>query len=111
MSNTGHPSEPPKPLFIPLRGEFWDAFADGVKKDELRRYGPRWNESVCRIGRPVVLSRGYGRRHRLNGRIRAFKKQHGSTFGSTYKASIERIYGTLDLYIACIGIELEQFNG
>ncbi len=77
-----------------------------TKRDELRRYGPRWNERVCRIDRGVVLSRGYGKMHRLTGRIASFKKQHGAIFGSTYRGIIERLYGTLDIDIAVIGIEL-----
>ncbi len=92
------------PLFLPLRGEFYDAFANGAKREELRRYGPRWNERTCLIGRRVLLSRGYGKAHRLVGRIWRFKRQRGTTFGSTYRASIERIYGTLELDIACISI-------
>jgi hypothetical protein len=95
-----------KPLFIPLKAEFFDAFASGRKTAELRRYGPRWNERTCTVGRPVVLSRGYGRESRLNGSVVHFKKQHGTLFGSGYKASIQRIYGTLDIEIACIDIEL-----
>lgn len=97
-----------KPLFVPLKAEFFEAFAAGTKQDELRRYGPRWNERTCPVGRPVVLSRGYGKAQRLTGCVRAFKRQHGSTFGSTYRASIERLYGTLDVWIACIGIELAR---
>jgi len=97
-----------KPLFIPLKGEFFDAFMAGTKREELRRYGPRWHKGTCIVGRPVVLSKGYGSRHRATGRIIDFKKQHGSLFGSGYKKSIERIYGTLDIDIACISIELVQ---
>ena len=96
-----------KALFVPLKAEFFDAFASGTKTEELRRYGPRWNERTCQVGRSVTLSRGYGRQARLAGRIWRFKKQHGSTFGSTYRASIERLYGTLDLDIACISIALD----
>lgn len=94
------------PLFIPLNAEFYDAFVAGTKTEELRRYGPRWNERVCRVGRAVTLSRGYGKGARLTGRIWRFKRQRGETFGSTYRASIARIFGTLHLDIACISIEL-----
>lgn len=94
-----------KPLFVPLKTEPFEAFADGSKTDELRRYGPRWNENTCRVGRAVLLSHGYGKRRRMVGRIRAFKKQHGTLFGSTYKAAIQKHYGTLDLDVAVIGIE------
>lgn len=102
------PAAPPTALFIPLKAEFYDAFVSGAKTEELRRYGPRWNERVCRVGRDVTLSRGYGKGHRLTGRIWRFKKQRGTTFGSTYKASIQRVFGTLDIDIACISIEVHH---
>lgn len=94
------------PLFIPLKSEYFEAFADGSKRAELRRYGKRWNEGTCQIGRPVVLSKGYGKAHRLTGNILRFKRQHGSTFGSTYQAAILDVFGTLDIEIACIHIEV-----
>lgn len=95
-----------KPLFIPLKTEYYEAFANGSKRDELRRYGPRWNERTCEIGRDVVLSKGYGKQHRLTGYVRRFKKQHGSTFNSTYKNAILDVFGSLDIEIACVSIEL-----
>jgi len=61
-----------KPLFVPLVGWAYDQFAAGVKSTEFRRYGPRWNERTCALGRPVVLSRGYGLEHRLNGAVFSF---------------------------------------
>jgi hypothetical protein len=90
-----------RPLFVPLRAEYFDAFADGSKREELRLYGPRWNERTCAVGREVVLSKGYGKQHRMTGRILRFKKQHGTTFGSTYQKAILDCYGTLDVWIAC----------
>ena len=62
----------PKPLFIPLKREFFDAFARGEKHFEYRTYGPRWNERTCAIGRQVTLSLGYGKAHRLAGVITSF---------------------------------------
>jgi len=93
-----------KSLFIPLKTEYFKAFQDGSKSEELRKYGPGWNEKTCRVGRDVVLSKGYGKQCRMRGIIYRFKKQHGSLFGSTYKAEIIAVYGTLDIEIACIGI-------
>ncbi len=93
-----------KPLFIPLQGKWFDAFAAGTKRDELRLYGPRWNERTCREGRNVVLSRGYGKAHRLAGRVWKFKRQSGHLFGSTYRAAIQEVFGTLDVEIAVISI-------
>lgn len=95
-----------KPLFVPLKTEYFEAFRSGAKRDELRLYGARWNERTCFPGRAVTLSKGYGKHARLYGRILRFKRQHGSTFGSTYKAAILGLYGTLDVDIACISIEL-----
>jgi hypothetical protein len=93
-----------KPLFIPLKAEPFDAFKNGTKRDELRRYGPRWNERTCAPDREVILSLGYGKQQRLRGRIWAFKKQRGTLFGSEYKDAILRHYGTLELDVAVISI-------
>lgn len=97
-----------RPMFIPLKTEYYEAFEDGRKTEELRLYGPRWNHDTCRVGREVILSKGYGKQNRMKGRIWRFTKQHGSLFGSTYKADIKAVYGTLDVDIARISIsELE----
>lgn len=48
-----------KPLFIPLKTEYFEAFRLGTKTVELRRYGPMWNERTCTPGRAVTLSHGY----------------------------------------------------
>jgi hypothetical protein len=95
-----------KIIFLPLKTGYYNAFATGTKREELRRYGPRWNEKTCVVGRDVVLSKGYGKAHRLNGKVCSFKRQHGSTFDSTYKAAILDVYGTLDVEIACIGVAI-----
>lgn len=67
-----NPPVDPKPLFIPLRGEYFDAFERGEKVTEYRQRGPRWNAETCYIGRRVVLSRGYGKHRRLTGIITGF---------------------------------------
>lgn len=100
-----------KPLFIPLKTEYYKAFKDGSKREELRVYGPRWNHKTCTEGREVILSNGYGKQNRMKGRIWKFKKQQGTLFGSTYKAAIKAVYGTLEIDIACISItDLKPFN-
>jgi len=60
-----------KPLFIPLRRVYFEAFKRREKRFEIRRYGPRWNERVCTTGRRVILSCGYSG-PRLHGTIRCF---------------------------------------
>jgi hypothetical protein len=63
-----------KPLFIPLLMRWFDAFKNGSKVTEYRTYGPRWNERTCIIGRAVVLSGGYGKKHRLRGEVVSFNR-------------------------------------
>jgi hypothetical protein len=65
-----------KPLFIPLKREFFEAFERGEKTEEYRPMGPRWNHETCRHGREVVLSLGYGKGRRLRGKIVAFTVHH-----------------------------------
>lgn len=60
-----------RPLFIPLRREWFEAFESGDKTEEHRRHGKRWNARTCRIGRAVTLSLGYSGR-RLTGVITSF---------------------------------------
>lgn len=48
-----------KPLFIPLRTEWFRGFEAGTKDTEYRAYGPRWNERTCRVGRKATISHGY----------------------------------------------------
>jgi len=61
-----------KPLFVPLRREWFEAFQRREKFEEWRRYGKQWNERVCWIGRPVQLSLGY-RSVRLLGTVVSFR--------------------------------------
>lgn len=90
-----------KPLFIPLKGEYFDAFANGTKRVEYRLHGPRWNSSVCVVGRPVILSRGYGKARRLKGKIISF----GLRFNQ--RQSVTDIYSEKAV-LAAIGIEVDQ---
>lgn len=62
-----------KPLFIPLRREWFEAFERDDKDTEYRAYGPRWNERTCRIGREATLSFGYSGR-RLSKVVAGFAK-------------------------------------
>jgi hypothetical protein len=64
---------PDKPLFIPLRTEWFRKFEDGSKTAEYRAYGPRWNERTCYRGRKAVLSHGYNGK-RLEREVKDFEK-------------------------------------
>lgn len=95
-----------KPLFIPLKAEYFEAFKAGTKTTEYRVYGPRWNERTCAIGRPVVLSKGYGKAHRLTGTVAGFWQS------SIVSDDWEKCYGPQgDRAAACIRIRLTHAVG
>ncbi len=79
-----------KPLFIPLRGAHYDRFATGEKTVEYRKAGGRWNERTCFVGRPVILSRGYGKQHRLRGTIVNYRTTYAE---SNKPAAFIEIFG------------------
>lgn len=93
-----------KPLFIPLKRKFFQAFEEGRKDTEYRLRGPRWNAETCAIGRAVVLSLGYGKQRRLKGVITGF---HYNTLPSRIPGWIE-CYGRQSGDAACIRIEIEK---
>lgn len=62
-----------KPLFIPLRREWFEKIEAGTKRHEYRAYGPRWNDRTCRVGRRAVISLGYGKTRRLSRVVTSFR--------------------------------------
>lgn len=89
-------------LFIPLKKEYFQAFASGEKTEEYRPLGPRWNEKTCAIGRPAVISNGYGKWDRLYGMVKSFRVENNP---SKIRGWIE-CYGDRACSAACIGIQL-----
>lgn len=100
-----------KPLFIPLKREYFEAFERGEKHVEYRPFGPRWNRRTCEIGRRVVLSLGYGKRRRLNGVVTNF---HVELDPAILPGWVE-CYGNKphlrQVAAACIGITVQQPAG
>ncbi len=93
------------PLFVPLKGIHYDAFANGKKTFELRRYGRQWTEKNIYFGRNVTISYGYGKQCRLHGFIDgpfvfdnvelAFKKHHWSRilpFAGSLEKALDQAY-------------------
>lgn len=93
----------PKPLFIPLKTAYFEAFAKGEKTTEYRPYGPRWNERTCPVGRKVTLSHGYGKARRLTGTIIAFDRNTKPTSAAAWVDC----YGSTGGVAACILIRLD----
>jgi hypothetical protein len=108
MNNTPKPTPTAQAsgasLFIPMRAEYFDAFARGEKTYEYRKRGPRWNAETCTIGRRVVLSRGYGKAARISGTITGF---HYDTIPSRIPGWLE-CYGPSAGDAACIRIEVDR---
>lgn len=90
------------PLFIPLKRAYFEAFKAGTKSEEFRPEGPRWNARVCAVGRPVVLSLGYGKANRLQGVIVSYR----SSIEPTQTAAWKDCYGDRSGLAACIGIRV-----
>jgi hypothetical protein len=82
---------------VPLRREWFIAFRDGTKQHEWRRYGPRWNESTCYVGRPVILSLGYSG-PRLTAVVVSFQKRKATK-------AVAALFGEGTI-CAVIGVEL-----
>lgn len=81
-----------RPLFVPLKTQYYEAFANGTKTKEYR-YDARWNERTCAIGRPAVLSKGYGRYARLTGRVVSFRRVPPAQLPPDVQADIIAVYG------------------
>ena len=63
-----------KPLFVPLKSQYYYEFKNGTKTRELRRGSDkRWSAKNCRVGRAATLSRGYGKQDRLSATVSAHK--------------------------------------
>lgn len=92
-----------KPLFIPLKGQWYNDFENGSKDTEYRLYGPRWNERTCRIGRPVILSYGYGKKRRMRGVVAGFYVSEAVTQTAAWRSCYPNSTGAK---AACIRITI-----
>ena len=91
-----------KPLFIPLKRAFFEAFERGEKTEEYRPEGPRWNARVCHVGRPVVLSLGYSKARRLQGVVTGYRASAEPTKTQAWLDC----YGQRGGLAACISVSL-----
>lgn len=74
VAQADRPTASDRPLFIPLRAKWYEAFERGERYTEWRAYGPRWNAHTCRKGRLAVLSYGYGRARRMTMKVVRFER-------------------------------------
>lgn len=95
---------PEKPLFIPLKRAYFEAFARGEKVEEFRPEGKRWNARTCRIGRPVILSLGYGKQQRMRGVVSGYRSSAEPTKTEAWRDC----YGRRECLAACIGIQIDR---
>lgn len=89
------------PLFIPVKTKFYEDFLDGTKDTEYRKAGPRWNKRTCWIGRPAVISKGYGKQNRLYRTVQFYEEKMMDT------PAVIECYGKPTL-IACIYLPAEK---
>ena len=97
-----------KPLFIPLKTEYYRQFEAGTKTHEYRQYG-KFNERTCAIGRPVILRRGYSTPDILSGTIVSFERirRRDLPDPATYNSWLD-CYGPEADDIADIRIEVKR---
>lgn len=88
-----------KPLFVPLKAEYYEAFENGTKDTEHRKYGRNWTERTVRQGRRVILSYGYSKGRRMTGIITAVKIHQMDTpeFIACYGEAAKAISFTIEL--------------
>lgn len=94
----------PRPIFIALKRQFFEAFERGEKQQEYRPWGSRWNEKTCCIGRKVILSDGYGKARRLYGEIIALLKHDAPEFLPGWK----ECYGNKKTRACVITISIDR---
>lgn len=94
-----------KPIFIPLKSEYYQAFLDGSKRIEYRRAGVgQFTLAKCTPGRDVTLSKGYGRRDRIRGTVvRSWIEHHEHPAGA-----IAACYGHQPIDIIAIEITVDR---
>ena len=102
-----------KPLFIPLKTIYYEAFSAGTKTTEFRPHGPRWNAKTCRIGRRVTLSKGYGKGNRLAGVIAGYEAMAvgSDLWNEAYSPADTEAWKAIypgQASAACIKIKLEK---
>ncbi|WP_131667393.1 hypothetical protein [Psychrobacter pygoscelis] len=91
-----------KPLFCPLKKEYFLQFKNNEKTVEYRAYGKQWNEKTCTIGRLMNLSLGYNG-ERILAVITNFTVIN---INQAPQAAID-IYKHKTNQIACIGVSLD----
>lgn len=95
-----------KPLFIPLNTKHYEAFEDGSKIYELRLHGKRWHRGTCWAGRDVTLSKGYGKKNRLHGKVGIVWITDTDCLNDDIQKDISEIYGEGNHEIICIEVKL-----
>ncbi|MGK7903867.1 MAG: hypothetical protein AB4352_21170 [Hormoscilla sp.] len=94
-----------KPIFIPLKSEYYQTFLNGSKRIEYRRAGVgQFTLAKCIPGREVTLSKGYSKRDRIKGTIvRSWIERHKHPTGA-----IAACYGTEQIDIIAIEIAVDR---
>lgn len=94
-----------KPLFIPLGSEDFESFKQGKKTQDFRINGQRWNATTCFAGRPVVLSKDYGKGGSMSGVISSFEALPVDGLSVEHQAAVVKVFGKLEktTLVAVIG--------
>ncbi len=94
-----------KPIFIPLKSQYFEDFKNGRKQIEYRRAGVgQFTLAKCTPGREVTLSKGYSKSNRITGTVvRSWIEHHEHPTGA-----IAKCYGTEPIDIIAISIRVDR---
>lgn len=96
-----------KPAFIPLKKRYYEQFLDGSKTIEYRIAKRQWRAKNFPVGRPVILSSGYGKKHRTEAIVLSSEECPFERLCRLTKNNLEECCGRIEPKTMITWIELE----
>ena len=94
-------------LEIKVFEKYFEQWIDRKKKYEMRIYGEKWNEKTCRVGKKAIIRCGSKGLSSVSGVISGFSVVEACDLPQSDQDTIKEIWGTIDLTMACIEINIE----
>lgn len=98
-----------KPLLIPTTPADIQALLEGTRNKIFLLNGDRWNATTCFVGRPVFLSKGYGKRG-VNGVISSFEALPVGALDPDSRKLVTDLFGELRPSVKIAVIEISHLK-
>lgn len=97
-----------KPAFIPLKKRYYEQFLDGSKTIEYRITKRQWKAKNFPVGRSVILSSGYSKKHRTEAKVSRSEECPFEQLCQLTKNNLEECCGRIkpETMITWIGLEI-----